>query len=56
MTESILDILDALVKPINAPHGGPAILVFYTAEPWPPETGVAVALALRERYWNWRGA
>lgn len=55
MTESILDTLDAEVKSVNVVMGGPIILVFYTAEPWPPETGVAVVRALRDRYWNWRG-
>ncbi len=55
MTKSILDTLDAEVKSVNAPTGGPAILVFTTAGPWEPETGVAVVQAMRERYWNWRG-
>ncbi len=51
----ILETLDASVKPVNAPAGGPVILVFYTAEPWDTETGVAVVRAMRDRYWNWNG-
>lgn len=51
----ILETLDAEVKAVRALAGGPIILVFYTAEPWEPETGVAVIRALRARYWNWQG-
>jgi len=51
----ILETLDAAVKPIHAPEGGPVILIFYTEKPWEVETGAALVRAMRDRYWNWNG-
>jgi hypothetical protein len=55
MTMCDLDKLDAEIKPINAPAGGPVILIFYTAELWDAETGAGVLRAMRDRFWNWNG-
>lgn len=52
---TILETLDAEIGSVHGVAGAPDIIIFYTEEPWMPETGVAVLRAMRERYWNWHG-